>query len=72
MRLLASIVQIVAKGELGDIFCIACATIGNLNPSCRWSQNREACFALVLFADVVFVGPRVICQHDTRGCSGIE
>ena len=45
----------------------ALLTIGNPNPLCRWSQNREACFALVLFADVVSVGPRVVCQHDTRG-----
>jgi hypothetical protein len=61
-----------SKGELGDIFCVACATIGNPNPSCRWSQKREACFLLVLFADVVFVGLRVVCQHDIRGGSGIE
>jgi hypothetical protein len=46
--------------------------IGNPNLLFRWLQNRKACFALVLFADVVSIGPRVICQHDTRGCSGIE
>ncbi len=52
-----------------DILCIACAAIEDPNPLCRWSQNREACFALVLFADVVSVGPRfrvTSCQNDTR------
>ncbi len=41
------------------------------NPTCHVEGlrigNREACFALVMFADVVSVGPRVVCQHDTRG-----
>ncbi len=60
------------KGELGDIFCVACAAIGDPDLSCRWSQNKDACLALVLFADVMSVVPRVICQHDTRGCSGIK
>jgi hypothetical protein len=48
------------------------ATTSSLpNPLCRWLQNRETCFALVMFADVVSIGPRVICQHDSSSCSGI-
>jgi hypothetical protein len=66
MCLLVLIVQIVLKGELGDVFGIACAPICNPNLLCGGSQDGEACFALVLFADVVSVGPRVVCQHDTR------
>ncbi len=31
----------------------------------------ERRFALVLLASVVFIGPRVICQHDARSPSGI-
>ncbi len=34
-------------------------------------QNREACFALVLLADVVSVVPRVMCHHDARGGHGV-
>ncbi len=49
------------------MFAVACAAIGNPNLLCGWSQDREACFALVMFADVVSIGPRVVCQHDTRG-----
>jgi hypothetical protein len=52
--------------------CVACAAIGDPNLLCRWLQKREACFVLVLFADVVFVGPRVMCQHDTGDCSGVK
>jgi hypothetical protein len=55
------------KGELGDIFGIACAPICNPDLPCGGSQDREACFVLVMFADLVSVSPRVVCQHDTRG-----
>jgi hypothetical protein len=61
------IVQIAFKRELADVFDIACAPICNPDLPCGGSQDREACFALVMFADVVSVDPRVICQHDTRG-----
>ncbi len=49
---------------MGDIVCLACAAIGNPNLACRWSEKRETSFALVLFADVVSVGPRVIAGEE--------
>ncbi len=49
------------------MFGIACAPICDPNLLCGGSQDRESCFAPVMFADVVSVGPRVVGQHDTRG-----
>ncbi len=72
MCLLILIVQIVFERELGDVFGIACAPICNLDLLCGGSQDGEVCIASVLFADVVSVGPRVICQYDTRVWIGIE
>jgi hypothetical protein len=60
------------KGSWMTYFALLVLPLAAPILSCRWSQNREAYFVLVLFADVVSVGPRVICQHDTRGCSGIK
>jgi hypothetical protein len=57
----------VSKGELGDVFGVACALICNPDLLCEGSQDREACFVLAMFADVMSIGPRVVCQHDTRG-----
>ncbi len=67
MCLLVLIMQIVLKGELGDVFGIACAPICNPDLPCGGFQDREACIVLVMFTDVVSIGSRVVCQHDTRG-----
>ena len=50
--------------ELGYVFSFACASIGDSNLSCRCSQNRKACLALILLADVVSFGSRVVRYHD--------
>jgi hypothetical protein len=67
MCLLVLGVQMFLKGELGDVFGVACASICNPDLPCGGSQDRETCFVLVMFTDVVSASPRVLCQHDTRG-----
>jgi hypothetical protein len=54
----------LSEWELGHVFCFACASIGDSYFSCRCLQNGKACFALILLADVVSVGSRVIRYHD--------
>ncbi len=49
---------------MGYVFSVACASIGDSNLLCRCSQNGKACFALILLADVVSVGSRVVRYHN--------